>query len=77
MGTLSATNGAARLCNKIMGLASPPPPLTAPCGKHSNSRGVLDLGLGVTIAVPVLVMDHVNEACPASPVGADDSIIMH
>lgn len=66
MGTISATNAAIHLGGAVDGVV-----LTSSVSaatKRLNGPNVLSLDLD-RIAVPVLVMDHVNDACPASPPG--------
>jgi alpha-beta hydrolase superfamily lysophospholipase len=73
MGTISATNAAVRLGNKIDGMVLTSS-VSAPIRRlHDASSGVLDLDLKA-IAVPALVMASTHDACLASPPGNADVI---
>jgi hypothetical protein len=74
MGTISAASAAIRLGNRIDGLV-----LTSSVtasGRNSPGLGVSTLDVD-KIAVPALVMDHVNDACKVSPPGNADVIAKH
>lgn len=72
MGTISATNAAVRLGNKIDGLVLTSS-VSAAGRRRGPSNGVLDLDLKA-IAVPALVMASAHDACPVSPPGNADVI---
>jgi alpha-beta hydrolase superfamily lysophospholipase len=71
MGSISAASVAIRLGNAVDGLV-----LTSSVsagGRNSPAAGVSTLDLD-KVAVPALVMDHVNDGCKSSPPGNADII---